>query len=352
MDRRLRLAMADWLNPILSAVPWPLPVRPSLDNLANPEMRRLVATALSELGFAVLMITITAMLRRARIAAVLVVLPLVFMQVPSLSLLLVPATPTTYHPSPIGFTAAAIASGRTVFATTCVPCHGNAGDGIGGLGAVANLRRPHIWTHPVGDLFWFISHGIDGPDGTPTMPAFETVLPERTRWSVIDYVYAMNAGAVTRGLAGWPHPLPAPAVALSCPTIDARDIADLHGKVVRVILGAPLAPLATVPPVHDIPVVTVWIPGAETEAGPVPGVDCVARGGADEATAYAILAGSADGHVIPARFLIDTEGVLRSVWRKGDGDAWADPDRLLEEVRTICTEPLTIGSGDKHEHHH
>jgi len=69
------------------------------------------------------------------------------------------------------------------------------------------------------------------------------------------------------------------------------------------------------------------------------------------AAAYAILAGSAGARVIPARFLIDPEVVLRSVWRKDDGDEWADPGRLLEEVRTICTEPLRIEPGSEHEHH-
>ena len=58
------------------------------------------------------------------------------------------------------------------------------------------------------------------------------------------------------------------------------------------------------------------------------------------------------GTVIPARFLIGPDGVLRSVWRKDDGDAWADPVRLLEEVRAICTDPLTTDPGAKHEHHH
>ena len=66
----------------------------------------------------------------------------------------------------------------------------------------------------------------------------------------------------------------------------------------------------------------------------------------------AVLAGVADGHVTRARFLIDPEGVLRSVWREDDGDEWADPARLLEEVQTICTVPLTIETGDAHEHHH
>jgi hypothetical protein len=146
---------------------------------------------------------------------------------------------------------------------------------------------------------------------------------------------------------GFAH-MPAPSVALTCATVAAYSIADLRGKAIRVILGAPPVPLTVVPPVNGIAVVTVWIPGGQTEAAAVPGVDCVAQ---DGAAAYAVLAGSADGHVIPVRILIDPEGVLRSVWREDDGDAWTDPGRLLEEVRTIHTEPLTIGTGAEHEHH-
>ncbi|HEX3995378.1 MAG TPA: hypothetical protein VHX39_29745, partial [Acetobacteraceae bacterium] len=190
------------------------------------------------------------------------------------------------------------------------------------------------------------------PDGTALMPAFATILSQQARWSAIDYVHAMNAGAVARGLGGWPGRLPAPPLALTCATIKAHSLADLRGKAIRVILGAPPNPLSGVPPVNDIPVITVWIPGTDTEAAPIRGVDCLAHGDADEALAYAVLAGSADGHLIPARFLIDPEGVLRSVWRKDDGNQWADPARLLEEVRTICTKPLIIGPGGEYEHHH
>ncbi|MGA3005841.1 MAG: cytochrome c [Acetobacteraceae bacterium] len=344
--------MIDWLTGILSTLLWPFSVRPSLVNLADPEMRRLVATALSELGLAVLLLAITTLVRRGRIVAILLTLPVVFTQVPSLALLLVPATPTSYHPSPTGFTASSIASGRAVFADTCVSCHGEAGDGVGGRGEIADLRAPHIWSHPAGDLFWFVSHGINQPDGTYLMPAFQTLLPDRTRWSLIDYVHALNAGAVARGLGGWPGRVPAPSAAISCTKIAARSIADLRGKAVRIILGALPVPLTLLPPVNGIAVVTVWIPGAATEAAPAAGVDCVAQGSSDAATAYAILAGSADGKLIPARFLVDPEGVLRSVWRKGDGDDWADPNRQLQEVRTICTEAFSIGPGDEHEHHH
>jgi mono/diheme cytochrome c family protein len=342
----------DFLSNLLAAVPWPFPVRPSLENLADPEMRRMVATALLQLGLGVLLLSFSLVVRRGRVVAVLAALPLLFMQGPSLALLLVEATPASYRVSPTGFSARSIAEGRLVFANSCVGCHGNAGDGEAGLGAVTDLRQPHIWSHPVGDLFWYVSHGIEAADGAPAMPAFEAVLPEQSRWSVIDYVHALNAGAVTRGLDGWPHPVPAPAVSLSCATIAARGTADLRGKVINVILGLLPRRHDRVPPVNGIEVVTVWIPEAEAEAAPVPGVDCVAQGGADEVTAYAVLAGVADGHMTRARFLIDPEGVLRSVWREDDGDEWADPERLLEEVRTICTEPLTIETGDEHGYHH
>jgi mono/diheme cytochrome c family protein len=343
--------VADIVSTLLSSVSWPFPVRPSLENLADPEARRLIATAFTQLGFAVLLLTIGSVVRRMRLVAFLAALPLFFIQGPSLALLLVDATPTSYRPSPTGFTAASIAEGRRVFAGSCVGCHGQFGDGVGGVGQAADLRLPHIWSHPAGDLFWFLSHGIEAQDDMPAMPAFESILPEHARWSAIDYIHALNTGAVTRGLNGWPDRVLAPGISLTCTTIAAHGLADLRGKAVRILLGMLPVPLDSVPPVDGIAVVTVWIPGEATETAPAPGVDCMAQGNTDDVAAYAILAGSADGHVTTARFLIDPEGVLRSVWRKGDGDAWSDPDRLLEEVRAICTQPWTIETGDEHEHH-
>jgi mono/diheme cytochrome c family protein len=343
--------MPGFLTTFLSSVPWPLPVRPSLDNLAAPEVRNLVAVALWEFGLAVLLLSICTVARRGRVVAAVVALTVLFLQGPSLGLLLVAATPTSYHLSPTGFTAASISAGRRVFAAHCVVCHGPAGDGAGGLGDIADLREPHVWSHPVGDLFWFVSHGVEAPDGGVVMPAFAGVLSEQARWSAIDYVHALSAGSVTRGLDFWPQRLTAPAVAVSCDALAVHDTYALRGKVVRIVLGAVPVPLSRVPPVDGIDVVTVWMPDPESEpaAGLPSGIDCVARDGAE---AYAILAGSAGGQVVPARFLIDPDGVLRSVWRKQDGVQWTDPARLLEEVRTICTRPLTIDPGGEHEHHH
>lgn len=309
-------------------------------------MRRLVGTALSQLGFAVLLVSVTVLVRRGRVVAALVALPLVFTQGPSLALLLVPATPTSYRPSPTGFSAFSIAAGRAAFSQSCVVCHGEAGDGVGGRGNIADLRQPHIWSHPVGDLFWFVSHGISEPDGTPLMPPFAAVVPERVRWFLIDYVRALNAGADARGLGGWPGRVPAPSLPISCSKLAAGSLAELHGNAVRIILGPLPVPLLPLAPINGIAVVTVWIPGAgPAPAAPTPGVDCLAHGNADAQTAYAILAGAADGRVVPARFLVDPEGVLRSVWRMGDGDNWTNPEHQLEEIRTICTHAFTIEAG-------
>jgi len=344
--------VSDWLNSLASTVPWPFPLRPSLENLADPEVRHVLAVTLSAMGLAMLLLNISVMARRGVVVMALIAATVFVLRGPNLELLLVDATPASYRPSPTGFSAASIAAGRRVFAANCVPCHGKTGDGEGGLGAVANLRLPHIWTHPVGDVFWFVSKGIIPEGGGPAMPAWEAILPETARWSAIDYIYALNAGALTHGLEGWPHRVPAPAAGLSCPRYAARTLADLRGKAVRIILGEPPAALDAIPPVDGIQVVTVLIPGHDLATPPPPGVDCVALGGANTAEAYAILAGAADGRPVPARFLVDPDGVLRSVWRKDDGDAWADPARMLEEVREICTRPLTIGSGVEHEHHH
>jgi mono/diheme cytochrome c family protein len=364
--------VADWLNALAVAVPWPLPVRPSTENLLDPGARQILGICFAAFGLAVLLVTMAFVARRGMIFAGLVAVIVVVVQGHNLGLLLVDATPASYRASPTGFSAASIAAGRRVFAANCVPCHGKAGDGTGGLGQAANLRSPHIWSHPDGDLFWFISHGIAAHDGIPAMPAWRDSLSEEARWNVIDYIHALNAGSVTRGLDGWPHLVPAPNASLSCDSLAAHSIGDLRGKAIRLILGSLPQPLPALPPVNGIEVVTVWMPGDAAEAIPAHGVDCLAqsshtpgapdRGGPDRgpprqrgpdpAEAYAILAGAADGHLIPARFLIDPEGVLRSVWREGDGDEWADPQRLLEEVRTICTEPLTIDTGGEHEHHH
>ncbi|EKP95114.1 c-type cytochrome [Thermaerobacter subterraneus] len=99
------------------------------------------------------------------------------------------AYPTTDVPNPLPSTPAVIERGRQVFATHCAACHGPEGRGDGPAAAgmlppPADLTGVHTRQHTDGDLYWWITHGIDGT----AMPAFGDVLTEEDRWAVIRFI--------------------------------------------------------------------------------------------------------------------------------------------------------------------
>ncbi len=85
---------------------------------------------------------------------------------------------------------AGVAAGQKVFETTCTVCHGPKGKGDGPAGAALN-PKPHdltskeVQAQTDGELFWKISTGRGG------MPSWQT-LPEKDRWSVIDYIRTLG----------------------------------------------------------------------------------------------------------------------------------------------------------------
>ena len=93
----------------------------------------------------------------------------VILRAPSLTLLTVEAYPTSFQVSPTGFAAASIVRGETLYGPNCAACHGADGQGNGPAAASlrvkpADLTMPHLREHTDGDLFWWLSHGIDEPD--------------------------------------------------------------------------------------------------------------------------------------------------------------------------------------------
>ena len=54
------------------------------------------------------------------------------------------------------------------------------------------MTQPHLFAHSQGDLFWWVSHGMD--EGV--MPGFADVLNRNQRWDVIDFIGARAAGAL------------------------------------------------------------------------------------------------------------------------------------------------------------
>lgn len=103
------------------------------------------------------------------------------------------AYPTTFLPNPLPATPAVAERGRQVFMENCASCHGSRGRGDGPAAAgmlppPADLTGLHTRQHTDGDLYWWITHGIDGT----AMPAFQERLTEEERWAVIRFIRTLG----------------------------------------------------------------------------------------------------------------------------------------------------------------
>ena len=337
------------LQPAMHLQPlWPFPLRPSLDTVnEDTAFRNEVAGAVLALAGALLAVLVTVLLRRRiRWAACLPVAAAVvvaWFAVPHLGLLLVPAYPTSYYRSPTGFAAQAVADGAALFPQHCAACHGPQGKGDGpAAGALpvppADLTAGHLWMHEDGELFWWLTHGIEAPDGRPAMPGFAEMLSPDQRWALIDYVRAHNAGLVAAATGTWSPPVQAPALQAECPGGRSVTLADLRGGFVRLVFGPQAAPA--------MPGVFTVLAGADLPA-PAPSGPCVARGTA-VAMAYAVVSGTAPDALAGMEFLIDGDGWLRAMQRPGQVPGWSDPAALLADVKRFGAQPVAAASGVDH----
>jgi len=306
------LAPAMHLQPI-----WPFPWVWSFDAVGEePEFLREVLIAGGAMMLALLMVVV-AFVTRARVrwgGAVAAALVL-WLAAPHLDLLFVPAYPTVFWTSPTGFSVTSIASGPPLFATNCASCHGAAarGDGPAGKGLPippADLTAAHLWEHSDGQLFWWLSHGMEAPDGTLVMPGFAEVLTEDQRWALIDWIRAHNAGLARAETGNWPVPLQTPGLNLSCIGAEDTDLAAQHGKVVRIVFG----PAQAVPGALTVAV--------DPDAKPEQGV-CVATD-AEAPAVYATVTGLTPDALHGSEVLVDPGGWLRSVLPGNAGRKLAD----------------------------
>lgn len=99
------------------------------------------------------------------------------------------------YPEDLEMDEAFLARGKERYQITCVPCHGESGNGMGvvskywAIPPSANLIDPRVEAMPEGQIFWTITHGkgLMGPYGG--------VLPVRDRWAIVAYVRALQAAA-------------------------------------------------------------------------------------------------------------------------------------------------------------
>ncbi len=331
-------ALLTSLEPAMHQQPaWPFAVQPSLVTVnEDPDFRWEVIEALGALAAASAVLAAAVARRRFRIPAAAAAAAVAWFALPHLDLLFIPAYPTSFFRSPTAFAATSIVHGAALYPPHCAACHGADGQGNGPAAASlpvppADLTAEHLWMHPDGEMFWWLSHGIEAPEGGLAMPGFADALSEDDRWALIDYVRAHNAGLVRHATGHWSPPLQAPELDASCPDGRTLSLADLRGRAVRLAFPGAAAP----PPLDDALAVTITV--GETEAG------CAATDPAVR-QAYAAVLGIPDAALAGMTVLVDPNGWLRS-----EEPSAVSPALLAELVRQICGHPLALASGG---HHH
>jgi len=247
----------------------------------------------------------------------------------------VPAYPTSFYTSLTDFDATGIAQAAQLYAQDCIACHGAEGRGDGPLGKTldippADLTAEHLWMHPDGELYWYLSHGMDAPRGGLSMPGFAAVLDSDARWEMIDFLRARNAGDAMNASGTWPHPIQAPELEAPCADGHVTSLEELRGQAVRIVVG---------PPVASQGVATIFI----DPANPVPGT-CVAPA-PEVRQVYALVAGVTPEALAGTIFLVDPAGWLRARIRPSD----PLPD-LPALIRQITARPLVMPAGMGHRH--
>ena len=317
---------------------WPFPLQPSLVTLQDPDLRAEVLLGAGQALAGLLLLVGAVFWRRLRWPVLIGSAVTLWWSTAHLGLLLVPAYPTSFYQSPTGFTAAAIANGATLFQANCTGCHGSEGRGDGPLAkglavAPADLTAEHLFAHADGELFWWLSHGIEGPQGGLVMPGFASQLEVDDRWDLIDYIRAHNAGLTLRASGQFPQPMQAPDVTVTIK--DKQSALSIHrGQVV--VLAAAGSGMESVP---ALPPTSLSIAVSNLEPD------------SDAWKAYAIMAGVAPDKLTGTEFLIDADGWLRATFRPMTPGTWPDPTAIVGAAEVIAAERIAGPGGSMHHHH-
>ncbi|HSI61165.1 MAG TPA: cytochrome c [Ideonella sp.] len=306
---------------------WPFGARIAVETLLiDRGLARQIAWALAALVFALLLAALGTAWRRGRLLAWLASLVLLLATPwPPLSLVLAGAVPTSFHRSPLGFEATAIARGRALYRTHCLACHGADGRGEGPAAASLPVWPPTLsagllWKRSEGELLWRVLHGMHNRRGETTMPGFAGQLDEADAWALLDGMRALSAGVAARREASWPWPVRAPDFEVACGGQAPRPLASWRGQRLRIVAGGG-APLPQ--PLEDPRLVTVVLQAGGSATRP----DCIAASPGAAWQAYALVAGVDGAALAGMQFIVDREGWLRALARPGQG-GWSE-DSLI-----------------------
>nr|WP_245200182.1 cytochrome c [Herbaspirillum sp. LeCh32-8] len=305
---------------------WPFALRLSGEvMLIDRSVARALLAALAYSGAALLLALLALAWRRGRVPLLLAAVALALLTPwPQADLLTTQASPTTFHTSPTGFSAAAIVRGEQVYRQQCIACHGADGRGNTPLAlalpvAPPNLSSGLLWRRFDGDVYWSLRHGRGG------MPGFADTLSVADSWALIDYMKANAAGVGITDTGSWPRPVALPDLALACRHSGVTSTGQWRGQRIRLVVGQ-AGPADN----EDPRLQSVLLGGRAGDA--VGAIDC-ASNDADGLRAIAIITGAGAQGLAGAELLADRDGWLRA---RSNGGAWSQSDML-------CRSPLASG---------
>jgi putative copper resistance protein D len=272
------------------------------------------------------------------------------------------AYPTSYYAPTQPYAAPYVDRGAVLYAENCVLCHGATGRGDGPAAASlpirpADLTEPHLFAHSPGDLFWWVSHGMD--EGV--MPGFAAILNPDQRWDVINFVRARAAGVLAAEIG--------PAVTTAA-TAEVPDFAVEAGGVqqtlrealetgpVLLVLFAPPAPverlqqLAAAQPLlasAGLLVVAVGLgtsPDEPPEGNRTP--PFVVPVSSEVSSALALFRAAEDGG--ETELLLDRAGRVRARWTSNMPGGVAPPGTLVADAERVARISITAPDHAAHNH--
>jgi putative copper resistance protein D len=262
---------------------------------------------------------------------------------------IVPAYPTTYFRSPVGYSAHSVDHGAFLYRKHCAGCHGARGYGDGPAAKALAVRMPdlteHIAHHQPGDLLWWLRYGIAG---TP-MPAFGGRFGDDGLWDLLNFLRAQADAEAAKdmdaGVGEW-HPIAAPEFDFQIGERPQESLKGFRGEDVLLVFcahpetDARLAALAASESelrragVHVIAMPMRGAAGLREE----PAESLLADPDPRVAAAYALFDPSGERAPDHLEFLIDRDGYLRARWAPGDTPDWSRIPELLAQVETLKRE--------------
>jgi putative copper resistance protein D len=258
---------------------------------------------------------------------------------------LVAAYPTSFIRSPVPYAAPSVGRGQSLYAKFCVACHGAGGRGDGPAAPdlpvkPADLTEEHLLSHSEGDLFWWISRGIDN-----SMPGFNLFTTENQRWDLINFLRARASGVQAQTLSSQIGDAPAPLMpdfAFETGGQQKTLREELGQRPVLLVLfrdaaGQRLGQLAAMAPrLRAAGLDVVAAPLADDGNAPLPISAVHIAGQVRNALSLFAAANAAD-----TEYLIDPASYLRARWSDAEGAPLPDVATLEAAVKRENSVPLS-----------